>query len=266
MSKKTIGVWAKNFRKFGIKHQQGCKNCILRLQRNILMGKLFFEKNWFGCLMMFGLRAKNFWACGKSLSPGSSELHSTCPEKPSQKNNVFRRNCKILAFPNIEQKFYRISMETFRKVNKTAFHVPRGTFEGKFSDGERFPIVFGLGAKKIFSDLEWKFFKLSANFFRQGGQNGIPRVLGNVLRKIIFRKKIFQPFWIISIFFLNFCPNIFGLFIINDIFVSRKIFWGRFCLENKFVFFKSSWDFERKTFCYCSQNCTPFFVRRKILC
>ena len=97
---------------FGVlwkKTANGCQNCILRLQRNILRSFLLnviFNDKYFGDSSgeNFRILAKIFWTFGGKFSVELSRLHSRCPQDVVKKNN-FRNLLTFYLFWTLSKVF-----------------------------------------------------------------------------------------------------------------------------------------------------------------
>ena len=73
-----------------------CKNCILRVPRNIL-AKVFFEENVY-FFYQFCFLSEHFQLFVRILRTGLSKLKSTCRQEISEENWVFWKNCWCFCF------------------------------------------------------------------------------------------------------------------------------------------------------------------------
>ena len=82
-----FGVWRKDFR-------QGCQNCILIVQRNVLEEKNVMKKNYSFINFSEFAQKKNFRTFSENFSWGLWKLHSTSPYEPF---GAFEKNVNMLS-------------------------------------------------------------------------------------------------------------------------------------------------------------------------
>ena len=207
-----FGPRAKNSRPSGKTFQQGCRNSIIRVHRNILRSNVFL--NFF---LSFWDDERTIFAFSRFFPTGLSKLLSTCPQvQVEPKLCSFEGKAFFHLFRTLSKKFLACWQNFFGGFIKTAFYVSIGTLWGEKLLFWKIRIFITLGPWA--NNFRFLVAKISSRLWKlhsKGPEN-------HFQENLLFLKKKFCQFWNLSGKFLVFSQDFISKFVRTALYETTK--------------------------------------------